>query len=220
MGKGVLWTAYWLVIQKRVRMEALPTCLGAAVAQAAELEFAEVTSEKRGEISMRFETDIEELNQEIDQAAEEGSQELDKPDIGTGRRNAETEAQEEGLEAETQDCWDTGNNRSPVICTSPTPDQVQNISNQKEMPLRQPRRIRTLSIRKKKSDGGRTSVEQVFGNILLKCRPLTVGNCRDFVPSGRRISAISQGKTGDMENNSCSSSWLLPFQIFIFAGWR
>ena len=59
-----------------------------AVAQAAELEFAEVTSEKRGDLDELLKKHIEELNQEIDQAAEEAARELGKADIGTGSRNA------------------------------------------------------------------------------------------------------------------------------------
>ena len=47
-----------------------------AVAQAAELEFAEVTSEKRGDLDELLKKHIEELNQEIDQAAEEAARSL------------------------------------------------------------------------------------------------------------------------------------------------
>ena len=47
-----------------------------AVAQTAELEFAEVTSEKRGDLDELLKKHIEELNQEIDQAAEEAAREL------------------------------------------------------------------------------------------------------------------------------------------------
>ena len=65
-----------------------------AVAQAAELEFAEVTSEKRGDLDELLKKHIEELNQEIDQAAEEAARELEKQTLEQEAEVQETEAQE------------------------------------------------------------------------------------------------------------------------------
>ena len=75
-----------------------------AVAQAAELEFAEVTSEKRGDPDELLKKHIEELNQEIDQAAEEAARELEKQTLVQETEVQELEVQEaEAQEAETQD---------------------------------------------------------------------------------------------------------------------
>ena len=61
-----------LVIHEREEWSVYKTVWEDAVAQAAELEFAEVTSEKRGDLDELLKKHIEELNQEIDEAAKVG----------------------------------------------------------------------------------------------------------------------------------------------------
>ena len=89
---------------KRERTGGSTKLSGGCSSQAAELEFAEVTSEKRGDLDELLKKHIEELNQEIDQAAEEAARELEKQTLEQEAEMQETEAQEAGRqEAETQD---------------------------------------------------------------------------------------------------------------------
>ena len=105
-----------------------------AVAQAAELEFAEVTSEKRGDLDELLKKHIEELNQEIDQAAEEAARELEKQTLEQEAEVQETEAQEAGAqEAETQDVetrelWNRFRKHYPKMQAFASPGTVEILS--------------------------------------------------------------------------------------------
>ena len=105
---------------------------------------------------------IEELNQEIDQAAEEAARELEKQTLEQEAEMQETEAQEAGAqEAETQDVETRETIEAPVpSAPAPQPQtRSKNISTGRD-PLRQPRRIRTLRSGRRKMGAGR-AVEQV-----------------------------------------------------------
>ena len=107
-----------------------------AVAQAAELEFAEVTSEKKGDLDELLKKHIEELNQEIDQAAEEAARELEKQTLEQEAEVQETEAQEAGAqEAETQDVETRETIEAPIpSAPAPQPQTRSKTSQPEEIP--------------------------------------------------------------------------------------
>ena len=117
-----------------------------AVAQAAELEFAEVTSEKRGDLDELLKKHIEELNQEIDQAAEEAARELEKQTLEQEAEVQETEAQEAGAqEAETQDVETRETIEAPVPSAPATQPQTRSKTSQpEEIPLGNPEELERL----------------------------------------------------------------------------
>lgn len=94
-----------------------------AVAQAAELEFAEVTSEKRGDPDELLKKHIEELNQEIDQAAEEAARELEK----------QTLVQEAGVQETIE-----------APAPAPQPQTRSQTSQPEEIPLGNPKELERL----------------------------------------------------------------------------
>lgn len=89
---------------------------------------------------------IEELNQEIDQAAEEAARELEKQTLEQEAEVQETEAQEAGAqEAETQDVETRETIEAPVpSAPAPQPQTRSKTSQPEEIPLGNPEELERL----------------------------------------------------------------------------
>ena len=89
---------------------------------------------------------IEELNQEIDQAAEEAARELEKQTLEQEAEVQETEAQEAGAqEAETQDVETRETIEAPVpSAPAPQPQTRSKTSQPEEIPLGNPEELEHL----------------------------------------------------------------------------
>ena len=105
---------------------------------------------------------IEELNQEIDQAAEEAARELEKQTLEQEAEVQETEAQEAGAqEAETQDVETRETIEAPIpSAPAPQPQTRSKTSQPEEIPLGNPEELERLDQEEERWGAGR-AVEQV-----------------------------------------------------------
>lgn len=89
---------------------------------------------------------------------------------------------------------------------SETTAEAAQVLQQEEIPLGNPKELERLDA--EEENGDRRCFGPVSGNIIPKCRPLTVRELLKYLPYVPRILAFYQGKTGIWQQQFFTS-WLL-----------